>query len=379
MKIVHLIVGLGTGGAETMLSHLVSDRRPEINHIVVSLTDRGTHGPRLEALGIPVHTLGLRRAISAPLRIPRLAALIRRLEPDLIQGWMYHANLLASVVGSFGAKRTPVFWNVRHSLSDWRGEKPLTRRIIRLGAAASRQPVRILYNSEACARQHEDIGYAADRTVIVPNGFDTDRFIPDPEAGCAVRTELGLGPDDRVIGLIGRFHRTKGHDLLLKAAARVAPHHPNLRFLLAGPDVVRGNPDLARLLTRIPDGRVRLLGERRDIHRLMPACDLVVSASRGEGFSNVVGEAMACGVPCLVTDVGDSARIVADTGFVIPPDDGDALAECLAEIAAFDRNHLKNLGDAARDRIVGVYGLPFILQRYRQLYEAVLSEGKGDA
>ena len=206
--------------------------------------------------------------------------------------------------------------------------------------------------------------------MIIPNGFDCQILRPDEAARKAVRSELGVTDDTVLVGLVARYHPMKDHIGFLKAAGMVVRSHPEVRFVLAGTGVSSKQPELSEAVKQNElQDHVILLGERSDIPRLNNAFDIACSASAwGEGFSNSIGEAMACGAPCAVTDVGDSAYIVADTGLVSPPRDPQALANAIARLIAMGRSGRQQLGAQARKRVETEFSLPSIVQRYEDLY-----------
>jgi len=381
MRVMHVITGLSTGGAETMLLKLLSAASGSMEHVVVSLGDEGTIGPRIAALGVPVHCLGLRRNAPNPFRALSILPLARRIDPQLIQGWMYHGNLMASM-GALALRKSarrnvtgqkpPVLWNIRQTIYDLRRERWLTAKLIREGARLSSGPAAIIYNSQTSASQHEELGYRAEKRVVIPNGFDCQVLRPDEAARKAVRDELGITDDTVLVGLVARYHPMKDHVAFIKAAARVAQSHPQTMFVLAGAGVSSKQPELAEAIQQNKLGdRVILLGERPDIPRLNNAFDIACSASWNEAFSNSIGEAMACGVPCAVTDVGDSAYIVADSGFVAPPCAPEALANAIGRLVEIGQSGRQQLGVKARQRIETEFSLPAIVQRYEDLYLAI--------
>ncbi len=363
-----------------MLLKLLSASNGDWNSLVVSLGDEGTIGPRIAQLGIPVHALGLRPPLLNPARMLSAVSRVRRFRPHLIQGWMYYGNLMANFLDASSTSRVPVLWNIRMSLYDIEGEPLLNRTAVRLGAFLSRRPAAIIYNSRTAAKQHEDFGYAA-KQFVIPNGFDCRTFRPDEETRRRVRTALGIGNDDLLIGLIARFHPMKDHALFLRAAGIVARTSPKMRFLLAGSGVTTQEPFLQTLIAdnELQD-RVLLLGERADIPQLTAALDIACSTSAwGEGFSNSIGEAMACGIPCIVTDIGDSAYIVADTGISIPKGDVDALVAALRQLVDAGESQRRKLGAAARRRVETEFALPAITGRYGDLYQKCLAGLQGDS
>jgi glycosyltransferase involved in cell wall biosynthesis len=374
IRLMHIITGLTTGGAETMLLKLLSaSNGPLIDYLVVSLRDTGTLGSKIQSLGIPVHGLQMIPSRPSVKAAWRLARLVRKWKPDLVQGWMPHGNLAALFAGSVARDHVPIFWSIRQALSDIQNEKRMTAYIIRFSARLSGRPYRIVYNSQTSARQHEELGYNRHRTVILPNGFDIEQFKPSSEARMSLRDELGMSSETPLIGLVARYHPVKGHENYLKAAKRLAERYNAVRFLLIGRGVDEENSDLQRTINRLGlNSRVSLLGERHDLPRVTAALDIATSSSRSESFSNSIGEAMLCGVPCVVTDVGDSAVIVGDTGVVVAPDDSEALAKGWGHLLNLRDSGRKMLGSKARSRIVEHYSLPRIASQYEEMYiEAV--------
>lgn len=376
MRILHVINGLHVGGAETMLCRLIKAAGPAADHAaVVSVINPGPLARRLEEMGVPVYSLGLSRSLPHPRAVGRLWSTFRGLSGDLVQGWMYHGNL----VGSLGARivkgRQPVIWNIRHSLHDIKLEKPITASLIRLGARLSRTPRAIIYNSATSARQHEELGYDRSRSRVIPNGLDCEQFKPRPEERQAVRRQVGFPEQATVIGMIARSHPMKNTDGLLRSLAALSARGRDFHLLLVG----RGHDgaDLS-LVARIRDlgltDRVTLLGERHDVAALMSALDLLVLPSLwGEGFPNVLAETMASGVPCVTTDIGDSAHVVGEHGIVVPPGDIEALAAGIERLAALGAEERAALGQAARASIRDRFSIDEIRRRYEELYAETLN------
>lgn len=367
---LHLITGLSTGGAELSLLKLL-EASPElrVGARVVSLRDLGTVGPRLAALGIPVQAAGIPGSVPSPAAVLRLRKMVRATRPGLLQGWMYHGNLAALAARRWLGGGIPLVWNIRHSVYALAAEKPMTAHLIHLGARLSRRVDRIIYNSRLAATQHEMLGYDRSRTTVIPNGFDTARFAPAPQHRTPIRGELGLAPDTPLIGLVGRYHPMKDHATFLRAVARVRSSCPGIHAVMAGPDVTSDNPTLQALMKSLGiSDIVHAIGEVGDTAVLMPALDLLCLASSSEGFPNVVGEAMACGVPCVVTDVGDAAWVVGNTGVVVPPRDPEALADGLSSLLSMSTGERVELGRRARRRIEDEFTLPTIIHQYASLY-----------
>ncbi|MCZ6744213.1 MAG: glycosyltransferase [Alphaproteobacteria bacterium] len=376
MKILHVITGLSTGGAEMMLFKLLSRLvRENVGNEVISLTGIGPVGERIAGLGVKVHALGMGRALPSPLKFFSLARMIRESQPDIVHAWMYHANLLAGVAAKF-ARSPPVIWGIRQSNLDPRLSKRSTILTASLGARLStRLPARILCCSAVARDVHEALGYAPEKMAVIPNGFDLERFRPDGEARIAVRRELGIEPDAPLIGLVARFDPQKDHRSFITAAARLLDSGASAQFLLCGEGADADNRELGEWIRAAGIGaNCHLLGLRDDMARINAALDIAVSSSAfGEGFSNAVAEAMACGVPCVVTDVGDSGLMVGDTGRVVVPKDSAALGEAMAGLLGIGAEGRARLGRAARRRIEENYSLPDIAARHLAFYRETLS------
>jgi glycosyltransferase involved in cell wall biosynthesis len=372
IRIVHVISGLMTGGAETQLFRLAAAAdRGLWRFSVVSAAGRGTFGDRLEALGVPVCALGLdRRDPRAPFRLWRA---VHEFDPQMVQGWMGHGNLLASLAGLF-RPGLPVLWNVRATVYDLSLEKPGTARVIRLGARLSGSPSRIVYNSELSARQHEALGFRPNRRVVIPNGFDVEHFRPDAESRRATRQRLSLQDGECAVALVARYHPMKDHRTFLMAIAELARRGLRVRAVLAGLGADEMNVELNGLIQELGlASSTILLGEVADTVPIMRAADVVcLSSSWGEGFPNVLGEAMACETPCITTDIGDARSVVGDCGSVVPPRSSEQLAAAIEAIAIAPTEERRALGARARIRIQNNFSIEHVVDRYSALYREVL-------
>ena len=381
MKILHLITGLDVGGAETMLHRLTSRMDPvRFSSRAVSLVEPGPMAERIRRAGVPVDSLHMRRGVPSPVGLFRLVRILRSWRPDVVQTWLYHADLLgltaARMAFPFGSGPR-VVWNIRCAFMALDEYRRLTGLTLKACAALSRLPDCVLTNSVEARRFHRELGYRPKRFEAIPNGFDVERFRPDPAARAAVRAEWGAADDALVVGHVARFDPMKDHAAFAAAAAQAVRRLPQALFVMAGRNVDDANSELTRRMAEagLDPSRVRLLGERADIERVMAGFDLHVSSSIGESFPNVVGETMACGVPNVVTDVGDSALLAGDAGAAVPPGDPDALARAVVELARRP-DGLAPLGVAARKRIQADYSLPSVVTRYEALYAELVG---GDA
>jgi len=371
VKIVHLIIDLDIGGAEMMLLKLAGAmRRSQFENVIVSMVDQGALLPRFQELGVPVYSLGMRYGQPSLAGLSRLTRLLQHTRPHILQTWMYHANLLGLLAKR--GKSPALVWNIRASTVELARYSRATRFNVWLGARLSGLPDKIVINSEAGARDHAGMGYRSQRMEVIPNGFDLERFRPDPQARRAIRQELGLDESRLMVGLVARYDPMKDHETFLRAAGLLVAQFPSAVFVMAGGGVVPNNPELAGLIAALKlQDQVVLLGERDDVPRLMQAMDIVALSSVSEGFPNVIGEAMACGVPVVATDAGDSRRVVGDTGTIVPTRDPQALADGLAGILRMPRGERQQLGQRARDRIASEFSIERVAARYEALYQSL--------
>jgi glycosyltransferase involved in cell wall biosynthesis len=363
LTVLHVITDLEVGGAESMLTKLaLAPGQDDIRHAVVSLIGKGVHGPALEDGGVPVTALGMTRGRPSLGALARLSGILRTMRPDVIMTWLYHADLLGSLCARL-IPGTPLLWNIRCADMDLSRYGRVTRMLPRVLARLSRQPVAVMANSLAGQRLHESLGYRPRRWLFMPNGFDAGLFRPDAGARARLRGELGVPEAAPLIGLIARVDPMKDHGTFLRAAAGVTARWPEARILMAG----QGTDDPALLDgLDLPRDRVFGLGRRSDVAALSAALDVAVSSSLTEGFSNTLGEAMSCGVPCVVTDVGDSALIVGESGVVVPKADPAALAHGIEKLLALPAADRQALGMAARRRVEETFSLDAVVARYRQ-------------
>ena len=366
IRIVHVISALRTGGAEMMLAKLVNGLdRQRFSNVVISLADAGPLKPQIEGLGVPVYSLGMKRGPEDIFALNRLVRLLSELKPTIVQSWLYHADGLSTVAAKLA--RLPVLiWNVRCSDMDLTKYRSLTRCVRWLLACCSGIPDAVIVNSVVGKRQHEQLGYRPKRWEIIPNGFDIERFRPNHETRVACRKSWGVNGDTAVIGLIARVDPMKDHETFFAAAEQTVRARSNVHFVLAGE-----NTQTLRevVLKKGLMDVVHLLGYRNDMEALLPGIDICcLSSAFGEGFPNVIGEAMACGVPCVSTDVGDVRGIVEETGSIVPIRDADALAKALIDLIDRGPEERERLGRAARQKIETSYSLPTIVEKYAALY-----------
>jgi glycosyltransferase involved in cell wall biosynthesis len=341
--------------------------REEFDSVVIALGSRGPIASILEAAGAKVCALGSSSKLPGPGLLWKLKSVLREETPAIVQTWLYHSDLAGALVSM--KARHSLFWNIRcgDPLVGMRSKpKALALRLL---ASLSGFPEAIVVNSSAGIAFHQQIGYRPRRWVKIPNGFDTELFHPSAEAAASVRAELGIPPDALLVGLVARFDPLKDHSSFLRAAGILTGAVPGIHFLLVGPGA---GPECGELEEQIAalslTDRVHLLGFRSDLPRLTAALDIAVNCSVSEGFCNAIGEAMACAVPCVVTDVGDSRELVGSAGLVVPVRSPSQLAAACEKLLALGPEGLAAVGRAGRERITRSFSIEGTVSQYEQLY-----------
>ena len=374
---LHIIVGLDVGGAETMLNRLVeSDLTSIPNIVVVSLTSTGVLGQSLRARGVRVYALGMSSALHFPVTLWRLVRLIRHYQPTIVQTWMYHADLLGGLAARLAGQRN-IVWGIHHTSLEV-SDSPVTVLVMKACALLSRWvPQKITCVAEAARQAHVAAGYDASRMVVIPNGFDFLQFTATTEQRVLLRRVCQLAEGDVVVGCVGRFHPDKGQDNFVKAAAIVARSHQDVKFLLVGRGCDANNAKLINWLNEYGlQDRFVLLGERSDVAVCLAAMDVFCMPSRTEGFPIALGEAMTMGLPCVATDVGDTSLLAGGTVVLVPAQDEQALAGGLLGVISLPKAQRYQMGQRAKVRVIGEFSIDKALARFNAVYQEIVSGGK---
>ena len=371
----HIITDLEAAGAQMMLYKLLfATDRKTFKIKVTSLTNVGPVGDRIKDLGIETDSLGMKRGVPNPTGIIKLRNMLKKSPPDILQTWMYHGDLLGGVSAKL-ADNIPVIWGIHNTTLEPGKSKRTTIWTAKACAFLSNTiPAKIVCCSEASKEIHVKKGYDKNKMIVIQNGFDLNENKPDPVLRQKVRNELNIDNKTIVIGLIARFDPQKDHYNFLKAASIVHSNFKNLIFLMAGDSLIWENNTLVKWIDELGiRDKCCLLGRRDDVPDLMKALDIgVLSSHYGEAFPMVIGESMASGVPCVVTDVGDSSIIVGDTGVVVPPKNPEKLAEGILKIINLEKDERLNLGNAARQRIVENFSLEKSVKQYEDIYKQIV-------
>lgn len=376
LRILHIISGLGNGGAEATLFRLVHGSA-DCLHVVVSISSRGVYADRLEKLGVTVFAIGSIPARSLIWAFPTLWRLVSDFQPDIVQGWMYHGNLIASVLARFHRKAALV-WGIRHSNLVMGVDRIHTVLVSWICARISPWvPDAVVFAGHESERVHISAGYRAKRMIVIPNGFDTAHLRPDIKTRRHMRTAFALPDNQFTIGSVARFSPQKDHRSLFAALGMLQERGIDFRCVLVGPGMVEGNAELLRLAEEFGVAeKLLLLGSIDSAQPVMVSVDLLVSSSSfGEAFPNVLAEAMACGTPCVATNVGDSEEIIGEYGWLVKKSDPLDLEKGL--VSAFEVFTDKAAWEArsmgGRERISKLFGLEKMLEEYKRLWSELVS------
>lgn len=361
MKTIFLIRSLNYGGAERQIVALAKGLQERGHSVLVAVFYSG--GPLEKDLrdsGVPVNMLGKHGRWDVFPFLWRLISLVRHEKPDILHGYLPVPDLLTVLFKPL-FPRIRMVWGVRASNVDLSRYDLLSRVVFRLECFFSRFAGLIIVNSNAGRDYHLKHGFPEGKMVVVPNGIDTERFVHDPEARKKMRNEWGIADNEKLIGIVARLDPMKDHQTFLKAASLLAKGRDDVRFICVGDGPATYKSELKRLSRELGlEKKLIWAGAYRDMPAVYNAIDIVTSSSYGEGFPNVIGEAMACGVPCVATDVGDSALIVGDAGVVVPPKNPERLASGIR--ALLDRA-CADSGEKARRRIIEHFSLNSMVQK----------------
>jgi glycosyltransferase involved in cell wall biosynthesis len=377
IRVCHLITGLDTGGAERSLVNLVTAmNRDEFESEVVTLLKPGPMAQALVQARIPVTSMEIGRHWPNPAALLSLIRHLRAKRPTILQTWLYHADFFGTVAAFF-AEPEYLLWNVRSSEIDKVGIPRPTRFLARLLATLSRRPDAIIVNSQDGQRYHSQIGYRPRQWINIPNGVDLERFVPGRGERAMLRDRLGIPANAAVIGMVARDHPMKDVETFLRAAALFQRDHENAKFVLCGAGLSAENAQLSELIRSLDlDPRVLLLGPRPDIELIYPTLDaLTLCSIGGEAFPNVLCEAMACDVPCVATDVGDSAEIIGDCGVIVPQRNPQALSGAWRTLL---EQGPQSAPEVRRSRIAARYSLQRMCAHYETLYRSLAQQHRKD-
>ena len=374
MRCIHIISGLGRGGAEGILFNLcLNDLANE--HIVVSMTSDGVYGSLLRDSNIEVICLNIGSLVGAISNSLRLFKLIRLKKPDVVQTWMYHADFFGGTIARIsGIKK--IFWNVRHTHLDLKSTKLLTIIVAKLCARFSKIiPHKIICCSIKAIESHTRFGYDKEKFILISNGYDLVRFSPHHISSLPSLSLKKYNKSLPLIGMIARFTPEKDHKNLLTALHIVHKKGKQFSCMLIGEGMDSNNKTLMKLIKDYGlTSCIHLLGAQKEIPIYLNILDLHVLSSQNEAFPNVLAEAMACGIPCVVTNAGESKYILGDTGWLVEPNNSESLAEAIEEALdmMIDKLLWVDLKNQSRRRIVDNFSIKKMIEHYNIVWNDII-------
>lgn len=370
-EITHIITGLNNGGAEAVLYRLCSNDA-QTKNTVISLMDMGKYGSFLQETGVEVYCLNMPAGRITFSGLYNLYKLLKKLKPDAVQTWMYHADLIGGVIArSAGVKN--IFWNIRHSVLEKGKSKRSTILIAKFCSWISPFiPKQIICCANKALEVHADKGYQRKKMVVIGNGYELDKFTPNSQLALDTRNALMLNENVVLLGMVGRYDPLKDHTNLLAALSQLK-HQFDFKCLLVGKDLSATNNELISEIEKQGlQSHIVLLEQRNDIPAIMNALDLHILSSSSEAFPNVIAEAMACGTPCVSTDVGDAALIVGEAGWVVPAQDSRQLASAITQALTLKQDSLQwlELQNQARNRILEHFSIETMINKYHDVWNS---------
>ncbi len=374
MIILHIITGLGDGGAEHTLFKIC--KYDNINkHIVISLKSPEKYFSLLKKIGVDVYSLNLN--FYSFFKVFSLIKLIRFLKPDIVQTWLVHADFIGGIAARLsGVKK--IIWNVRYSNLEFGKTKIITILIIKILAKLSYIiPQSIVIVSKRAIKIYENVGYDKKKLIFIPNGYDLSILMPNEFEKISFKKNNNISTKIPLIGNVARYDPKKDHLNLLKALLIIKSKKINFHCILVGTGIDKNNLKLVQEIKKLNlSNHIKLMGQKDNIYSVMNGLDIYVqSSSYGEGFPNVVAESMACGTPCVVTDVGDSSFIVGETGWVAKPNNHIKLAIEI-EKAILENGSKKSMkrSKETRLRIENNFDIQKMITKYNELWNNVYNK-----
>ncbi len=373
MKIVHIITGLNDGGAENILYKVCKFDNLN-NHIVISFVSGGKYSTILKEMGVTVHSINMK--FYSIIKFIYLIRLLRNLNPDIVQTWLVHGDFIGGIASRLAGIKN-IVWNVLYSKLDTRIEKIRTIFIIKLLSKLSHIiPKFIIVISKSAYDNCKNIGYNKNKIILVNSGFDLSYFKISEKQKLDFRNQFNINHNMPLIGIVARYHPIKDHKNLLKALKIIKSKKINFYCVFVGTDMNIENKILLNDIKNYKlENNIKLLGPLNNIPLVMNGLDIKILCSKSEGFSSVIVEAMACGTPCVVTDVGDSSFIVGKTGWIVPPSDPAKLAtEIQNAIFEIDSDNWEKRCEQARLRVKKNFGINKMIKSYNLIWSKVYTE-----
>lgn len=367
-KIVHVISGLKSGGAERSLFNICNSNISDyFKQSVICLGDKAIYGDKLEELGVEVYYLNFKNSnkLNAFLNFKNI---IKKISPDIVQGWMTHGNFASVLAYFILSSRPSLFWNIRQTVYKLKHEYILTRFLFLINILLSRLPNGIISNANISINQLIKFGYKNDSFILIPNGFDTNYWKPDHILRQIERDKLKFNDNDFVLGYVGRYHPMKNIKLLLESFHKLSQQNSKIKLVIVGQNLNNYNINEKSIIDMIPQNQILIIDNTEDVKKYYNIFDLLILCSAwGEGFPNVLGEAMSSELCCISAPVGDTPDILEDVGYLVPLDEVDLIIEKVKNCMD-NPEELNELGRKARIKILNQYSMEKTINTYLNIY-----------
>ena len=354
---VHVITNFaGVGGAEMMLARLIQQTQDQYNHVIIALIKTSEVYAETLAQCQSYYALGW-NGLNTLGTIAKLRHLLKSIAPKTVQCWMYHANVLTSLSCIGFSPKPEIFWGIHHSLASPKEESLSTKVALVMSKVLAAQPKGVIYCAHSSLQQHQRFGLKNNNAQVIANGVFLDNFQPNPELH-----------EPCVIGFAGRYHTAKGYPYLFATLAKLKDQP--IIFKIAGSGASLENPEVKALFEQyqLDKNKVHLLDQVSDMPAFYQSVDAFLMTSITEGFPNVLVEAMASGLPCISTDVGDAKYIVDQLGAIVPPRDPEALANAILDYVHSSQAEKLQLKQASRARVEQHFSIESVSQQYLEMW-----------
>ena len=368
-KVVHIITGLNQGGAETVLTRLLENASFYDDFYIISLTGKGYYSDYIK---YPIYHLNYSNPFAVINSIIKLIRILRIIQPDIIQTWLYHSDLIGGVIGKIFTDAS-IFWNLRNGNLDPKLISRSTWIVAKICAIFSRFiPDKIISCSTKAAATHESFGYIGNKFIVIPNGNHFPNLVKSIKNRTTFLEKFSLPEDAILLGNISRWNPLKDHKTLLESFSLALSKNPNIYLLLVGNGLEEENSELGILIDHLNLRKsVILLGQLKDISYVLGVLDLFILSSVGEAFPNVLIEAMSYEVYCVSTDVGDAAYILGDEKFIVQPQAPVEMAETINYCLDLINSGTK-LNKFYIDRIKNLFSIENMCLQYHLAWEKAI-------
>ncbi len=369
MKILHIISSFGEGGAQAILSNYCKFGQEKHKLLLISLSSQNVYSENFKDLGINTITLPLSLNLKLFKNLVDLFFIILKFNPDIIQSWLYHADLVASLYGFFLNKK--VIWSIHNSDLPSSSLSFSLKVIIRLNAFLSYfSPKIIICCANSAKNYHTTLKYCKKKLKVIFNGYPFDYFKPSEYTRQIVRKELDIGKKDIFFGMVARYHPVKGHKIFLNAISKALRKNSKIKVIMIGSNVDKNNKELSDLIKKLNlSNTIKLTGSVSNIACYLQALDFCVLPSYSEGFPNVIVESMACGVPPIASDVGDIRSMIDGNGWLVEPGNINSLTLAIEECSLISIEERRKMGLKCLDTVNKRFSLQKMCLEYEKIYQ----------